>query len=404
MHDQPEFEHELCLALDGVFAFAVIYGDEFMAARDPIGVKPLYWGTDDGGRKLFSSEMRVIEDLCVENGRGWALPVIMRCRSPDWFRWWEMATGPADLLALRHCLIAATEKRLMTDAPIGVLLSGGLDSSLISTIAARPCADPITRYAPSPSDWIEKRRTRWLHERSRTQHHECYFSVQEGIEVITQLIWHLETYDVTSIRASTPIYEDRIQNKVLLQMEIELFINPQRRVSDSEATLNYEPLPTQSDNPLSNFLFPTTCGSVDSTQSQNDLSNVIINEIDSFFKSPTIEFDADPLLFWRGNSTYPNIKQIVPKYLAPPPGTVESERTFSQLSEIFSPKRSTSITHRTMPKANSLEVRVPFLDKQFLALAMSSAQTPKNGAGQNGTAHGKVDFAQSFLRTKLVLS
>uniref|UniRef100_A0A914IBH2 HAT C-terminal dimerisation domain-containing protein n=1 Tax=Globodera rostochiensis TaxID=31243 RepID=A0A914IBH2_GLORO len=123
-------------------------------------------------------------------------------------------------------------------------------------------------------------------------------------------------------------YEDRIQNKVLLQMEIELFINPQRRVSDSEATLNYEPLPTQSDNPLSNFLFPTSCGSVDSTQSQNDLSNVIINEIDSFFKSPTIEYDADPLVYWRGNSTYPNIKQIVSKYLAPPPGTVESERTF----------------------------------------------------------------------------
>uniref|UniRef100_A0A914I548 Glutathione synthetase n=1 Tax=Globodera rostochiensis TaxID=31243 RepID=A0A914I548_GLORO len=127
-------------------------------------------------------------------------------------------------------------------------------------------------------------------------------------------------------------YEDRIQNKVLLQMEIELFINPQRRVSDSEETLNYELLPTQSDNPLSNFLFPTACGSVDSTQSQNDLSNVIINEIDSFFKSPTIEFDADPLVFWRGNSTYPNIKQIVSKYLAPPPGTVESERTFTDFA------------------------------------------------------------------------
>uniref|UniRef100_A0A183BZS6 Glutamine amidotransferase type-2 domain-containing protein n=1 Tax=Globodera pallida TaxID=36090 RepID=A0A183BZS6_GLOPA len=154
MHDQPEFEHELCLALDGVFAFAVIYGDEFMAARDPIGVKPLYWGTDAGGRKLFSSEMKVIEDSCDDMA---AFPPghfytprlgLVRYYEPDWFRW-EMATGPADLLALRHCLIAATEKRLMSDAPIGVLLSGGLDSDeeMANASSIFPHNTPVTKEA-----------------------------------------------------------------------------------------------------------------------------------------------------------------------------------------------------------------------------------------------------------------
>uniref|UniRef100_A0A183C134 Glutamine amidotransferase type-2 domain-containing protein n=1 Tax=Globodera pallida TaxID=36090 RepID=A0A183C134_GLOPA len=161
MNDQPEFEHELCLALDGVFAFAVIYGDEFMAARDPIGVKPLYWGTDAGERKLFSSEMKVIEDSCD-----------------------EMAAFPPGHFYLDSSLISTIAARALrgSDHPLRSF-SIGLDREAPDAVAARKIAHFLG-----------------------TQHHECYFSVQEGIELITQLIWHLETYDVTSIRASTPMY------------------------------------------------------------------------------------------------------------------------------------------------------------------------------------------------------
>uniref|UniRef100_A0A914IDQ2 Asparagine synthetase [glutamine-hydrolyzing] n=1 Tax=Globodera rostochiensis TaxID=31243 RepID=A0A914IDQ2_GLORO len=305
MHDQPEFEHELCLALDGVFAFAVIYGDEFMAARDPIGVKPLYWGTDAGGRKLFSSEMKVIEDSCVEMA---AFPPghfytprlgLVRYYEPDWFRW-EMATGPADLLALRHCLIAATEKRLMSDAPIGVLLSGGLDSSLISTIAARALRGsdhPLRSFSigldrEAPDAVAARKIAHFL----GTQHHECYFSVQEGIEVITQLIWHLETYDVTSIRASTPMY---FLSRHISKMGIKVVLSGEG-----------------ADEIFGGYLY--------------------------FHNAPDdAEFQKETI------------------------------RRVNRLSTADCLRADKS----TM--ANSLEVRVPFLDKQFLALAMSIAPAHK---------------------------
>uniref|UniRef100_A0A914KXJ3 Asparagine synthetase [glutamine-hydrolyzing] n=1 Tax=Meloidogyne incognita TaxID=6306 RepID=A0A914KXJ3_MELIC len=212
------FERELCLTLDGVFAFALIYGDEFMVARDPIGVKQLYWGTDSEGRKLFSSELKVIEDSCIEV---FAFPPghyfthkegIVRYYNPNWFNW-ELATNHMDLLLLRNGLIQATEKRLMSDAPIGVLLSGGLDSSLVSAIAVRKMhgLDNVGHKLRSFSIGLDANAPDLVAARKLaailgTEHHECYFSVEEGIAALDKLIWHLETYDVTSIRASTPMY------------------------------------------------------------------------------------------------------------------------------------------------------------------------------------------------------
>uniref|UniRef100_A0A914I362 HAT C-terminal dimerisation domain-containing protein n=1 Tax=Globodera rostochiensis TaxID=31243 RepID=A0A914I362_GLORO len=138
--------------------------------------------------------------------------------------------------------------------------------------------------------------------------------------------------------------EDRFQNKVLLKTEVELFINPSRRFSDSDS--NNGPVIQHSDNPMANFLFtdPEFSGAI---LSQNDSTeNEIGQEIDSFFKTSTIASDTNPLEFWRHNTTYPHIKQIVPKFLCPPPGSVESERTFSKLSEIYCPNRSSlSETH-----------------------------------------------------------
>lgn len=207
----------ICNQLDGVFGFALIYGTEFLVARDPIGVKPLYYGVDAEGRYLFSSEMKAIEDICQENqmttfppGYFWTPKSgFVRYYEPLWFQP-SNATLTADLDVLRETLIKATHKRLMSDAPIGVLLSGGLDSSLVSSIAMKEMRRrnlPLRSFsigldANSP-DVIA---ARCVAEFLGTEHHEFHFTIQEGIECLRKLIWHLETYDVTSVRASVPMY------------------------------------------------------------------------------------------------------------------------------------------------------------------------------------------------------
>lgn len=215
VHLYEEFGYDFCNKLDGVFAFVVIDGDDFIAGRDPIGVKPLYYGTDAEGRMYFSSEMKTIADQCVEFS---AFPPghfytpktgFVRYFAPKWFNY-ETATEKLDLTKLRESLIDATKKRLMSDVPLGVLLSGGLDSSLTSSIACRLMEGTgqtlhsfsIGLDAEAP-DLIAARK---VAEYLGTEHHEIYFTIEEGIEILEKLVWHLETYDVTSIRASTPMY------------------------------------------------------------------------------------------------------------------------------------------------------------------------------------------------------
>jgi asparagine synthase (glutamine-hydrolysing) len=215
VHLYEEFGYDFCHLLDGMFTFVVIDGDDYIAGRDPLGVKPLYYGVDDRGRMYFSSEMKSIADQCKSfstfpPGHYYTAKTgFVKYYKPEWE---DASKGveEVDYEAIRASLTQAVEKRLMSDVPIGVLLSGGLDSSLTSSIAARLLKDtgkPLHSFsigldAMAPDAVAARSVAEFL----GTQHHEVHFTIEQGIEILDKLIWHLETYDVTSIRASTPMY------------------------------------------------------------------------------------------------------------------------------------------------------------------------------------------------------
>lgn len=215
VHLYEEFGYDFLHLLDGDFAFVVVDGDDFIAGRDPMGVKPLYYGLDERGRIYFASEMKPIADQCKTFSTfppgHYYTPKdgFVKYYRPD-YEDYKKADQPLDLDLIRETLIEATRKRLMSDVPIGVLLSGGLDSSLTSSIAARLLAAQgkklhsfsigLDKDAP---DAVAARKVAAFLD---TEHHEIHFTIEQGIEILEKLIWHLETYDVTSVRASTPMY------------------------------------------------------------------------------------------------------------------------------------------------------------------------------------------------------
>jgi asparagine synthase (glutamine-hydrolysing) len=215
VHLYEEFGYSFLDKLDGDFAFVIVNGEDFIAGRDPIGVKPLYYGKDAEGRLYFSSEMKAILEPCEEviafpPGHYYTAKTgFVRYYQPEWFEE-EQATTELDIKAIRESLIQSTKKRLMTDVPLGVLLSGGLDSSLTSSIAKRLMKGTdqqlhsfsIGLNADAPDLIAARKVAKYL----GTEHHEIHFTIEEGITAIKKLIWHLETYDVTSVRASTPMY------------------------------------------------------------------------------------------------------------------------------------------------------------------------------------------------------
>ncbi len=209
-----EYGYEFCNRLDGVFAFVIVDGNYFMAARDPIGVKPLYYGTDESGKMYFSSEMKAISDQCVEMevfppGHYYTLQTgFVKYYKPDWENAF-VAKDKVNLKKLRNALVKATKKRLMTDVPLGVLLSGGLDSSLIASITKRllPKDSELHSFSVGVStDAPDLIAAKKVADYIGTIHHNVVFSVEQGINAIKKIIWHLETYDVTTIRAATPMY------------------------------------------------------------------------------------------------------------------------------------------------------------------------------------------------------
>lgn len=231
VHLYEEFGYDFLDKLDGDFAFVVIDGNDFIAGRDPLGVKPLYYGIDERGRIYFASEMKPIADQCktfstFPPGHFYTAKTgFVKYYKPE-YEDYKKADQELDLALLRETLTEATRKRLMSDVPIGVLLSGGLDSSLTSSIAARLLKEKgktlhsfsIGLDAEAP----DAKAARKVAEFLGTEHHEIHFTIEQGIEILDKLIWHLETYDVTSIRASTPMY---FLSKAITDMGIKVVLS-----------------------------------------------------------------------------------------------------------------------------------------------------------------------------------
>jgi asparagine synthase (glutamine-hydrolysing) len=231
VHLYEEFGCDFLDKLDGDFAFVVVDGDDFIAGRDPMGVKPLYYGMDEQGRVYFSSEMKPIADQCkafstFPPGHYYTPKTgFVKYYRPG-YEDFTKADKEVDMELLRETLTRAVEKRLMSDVPIGVLLSGGLDSSLTSAIAARLLGKKgktlhsfsIGLDAMAPDAVAARKVAEFL----GTEHHEVYFTIEQGIAILDKLIWHLETYDVTSIRASTPMY---FLSKAITDMRIKVVLS-----------------------------------------------------------------------------------------------------------------------------------------------------------------------------------
>ncbi|HEY1195819.1 asparagine synthase B [Flavobacterium sp.] len=215
VHLYEEFGYDFCNKLDGDFAFVIIDGDNYIAGRDPIGVKPLYYGLDERGRIYFSSEMKSIADQCKSfstfpPGHYYtAKKGFVKYYHPE-YEDHKNANHSLDFDAIRQSLIDATSKRLLANVPVGVILSGGLDSSLTSSIASRIVKEnrqklhsfSIGLDADSPDNIIARKAAAFL----GTEHHEIHFSVEEGVQILEKVIYHIETYDIISVRSGVPMY------------------------------------------------------------------------------------------------------------------------------------------------------------------------------------------------------
>ncbi len=219
---------EFVKLLNGIFAF-VIYDPrdgDFFIARDHIGVNPLYWGRDGEGTLFVASEMKALFDICPKvevfpPGHYYKASegTLVRWYEPKWAAPSYIPKGAADLDQLRQSLEDAVRRQLMCDVPYGLLISGGVDSSIIAAIAARHAEKRVETAERDRAWWPrmhsfsvglpgapDTKYARMVAQHIGSQHHEIEFTVQEALDAIPDVIYHLETFDVTTIRAGTPMY------------------------------------------------------------------------------------------------------------------------------------------------------------------------------------------------------
>lgn len=214
--------------LNGIFAFALWDSDQrrYLIARDPIGVCPLYWGHDADGHLLVASEMKALVDTCDDVAQfppghvyDSATGELRQYYSKPWRDHASTAGTEVARAALREAFEQAVRRQLMTDVPYGVLLSGGLDSSLVAACAAKFARDRIEDDDRSEAWWPrlhsfaigldgspDLAAAQTAADMLGTEHHGFVYTFEEGLDALPEVIRHIETYDVTTIRASTPMF------------------------------------------------------------------------------------------------------------------------------------------------------------------------------------------------------
>ena len=230
--------------LSGIFAF-VLYDeerDEFLIARDPIGVIPLYIGYDSDGTVYVASELKALEGQCeryepfLPGHYYWSRePGMKRYYKRDWFDYAAVQDNPSSVELIREALESAVKRQLMSDVPYGVLLSGGLDSSVISAIAEKYSEMRIEDDSKTKAYWPrlhsfavglkgapDLAKARLVADHIGTVHHEINYTIQEGLDSIRDVIYYIETYDVTTVRASTPMY---LLARVIKSMGIKMVLS-----------------------------------------------------------------------------------------------------------------------------------------------------------------------------------
>ena len=238
--------------LNGIFAFALYdeEADDYLIARDPIGVIPLYIGRDDQGHIYVGSELKALEGFCdtyepfLPGYYFWGREGKMHRRyQRPWTDYAAVkandttarrATQP-EINSVKLALEAAVQRQLMSDVPYGVLLSGGLDSSVISAIAKKYARKRIETDNQSEAWWPQLHsfaiglkgapdliKAREVAEYIGTVHHEINYTIQEGLDALRDVIYFIETYDVTTVRASTPMY---LLARVIKSMGIKMVLS-----------------------------------------------------------------------------------------------------------------------------------------------------------------------------------
>ena len=230
--------------LNGIFAFA-LYDEErdtFLIARDPIGVIPLYIGYDSDGTIYVASELKALEGQCeryepfLPGHYLWSGdPSLKRYYRRDWFDFEAVKDNAASVTAIHDALTDAVKRQLMSDVPYGVLLSGGLDSSVISAIAEKFSEHRIEDDSKTRAYWPrlhsfavglkgapDLAKAKMVADHIGTVHHEINYTIQEGLDAIRDVIYFIETYDVTTVRASTPMY---LLARVIKSMGIKMVLS-----------------------------------------------------------------------------------------------------------------------------------------------------------------------------------
>ena len=247
--------------LNGIFAFALYdeETDKYLIGRDPIGVIPLYIGHDKDGKVYVASELKALEGFCDEYepflpGHYFYSSQSKGTKDYELTKWYKrewMDKMPGDcsgetgetahlsykesVEAVREGLEAAVKRQLMCDVPYGVLLSGGLDSSVTSAIAKKFSAHRVESDGEEKAWWPrlhsfavglkgapDLAKAREVAEHIGTVHHEINYTIQEGLDAIRDVIYYIETYDVTTVRASTPMY---LLARVIKSMGIKMVLS-----------------------------------------------------------------------------------------------------------------------------------------------------------------------------------